>query len=116
MEILDIILIFLLGYAFGQIILAYKIAKNISKQHMLHPEYNIIDYSAKNSNIVRRLKTESVDNTIFLYDDSNMFICQANTLEDLAKLSKEYKNIDYAVVIHGEEIFRFVHGVIAKVH
>jgi hypothetical protein len=46
-----------------------------------------------------------------LYDcDTNDFICQGNSLEQLAQLSREYKKIEYATVKHGEYFVAFIEG------
>ena len=47
----------------------------------------------KNTTNVKQLQVEEINNTMYLYErDTHDFICQANTIEDLARLSKEYKN------------------------
>jgi len=60
---------------------------------------------------VHKLKVEKIESILYLYDDENNFICQANTLDELAKLSHQHKNINYAAVIHNDKVFTFVNGV-----
>jgi hypothetical protein len=50
-----------------------------------------------------------------LYDrETNDFICQGNSLEQLAQLSKEYKKIEYASVKHGDYFVAFIEGKVNK--
>ena len=64
---------------------------------------------------VYKLETRLVDDIILLYDrESNDFICQGNSLEQLAQLSKEYKKIEYASVKHGEHFVAFIEGKVNK--
>lgn len=47
-----------------------------------------------------KLVVEHTDNMLYLYDSqTNTFICQGKTLEELARLSKQYKNITDAMVL-----------------
>ena len=64
---------------------------------------------------VYKLETRLVDDIILLYDrESNDFICQGNSLEQLAQLSKEYKKIEYASVKHGDYFVAFIEGKVNK--
>jgi len=58
------------------------------------------------------LHTETHHGILYLFDkESDAFICQGNTIEELAKLAKEQKQIIEAVVEHGEERFLFHDGI-----
>lgn len=60
---------------------------------------------------VHKLETHEENNMLYLYNrDTNSFICQAPTIEELAKLAKEYKNITAASVLHGKKVFMFMDG------
>jgi hypothetical protein len=64
---------------------------------------------------VYKLETRLVDDIILLYDrETNDFICQGNSLEQLAQLSKEYKKIEYASVKHGDYFVAFIEGKVNK--
>ena len=66
----------------------------------------------KLANPVKKLEVEQINDILYLYErDTNDFICQANSMEDLAKLANEYKNIALATVIHDNKVFMFSHGV-----
>ena len=106
MTLLDIILILALGWVMGEFYTMYKLRKNIRS-------YLIIQEEIRPT--VFKLETELVDNTILLFDrDTNDFICQGNSLEQLAQLSREYKKIEYATVKHGDYFVAFIEGKVTK--
>jgi uncharacterized protein YxeA len=106
MTLLDIILILALGWVMGEFYTMYKLRKNIRS-------YLIIQEETRPT--VFKLETEEVDNTILLYDrDTNDFICQGNSLEQLAQLSREYKKIEYATVKHGDYFVAFIEGKVTE--
>jgi len=102
MTLLDIILLLALGWVMGEFYALYKLRRN------LHT-YLIIKEETRPT--VFKLETESVGDTILLYDrDTKDFICQGKSLQQLAELSREYKKIEYATVKHGEDFFAFFEG------
>ena len=106
MTLLDIILILALGWVMGEFYTMYKLRKNIRS-------YLIIQEETRPT--VFKLETELIDDIIFLYDrDTNDFICQGNSLEQLAQLSREYKKIEYATVQHGDYFVAFIEGKVTK--
>ncbi len=106
MTLLDIILILALGWVMGEFYAMYKLRRNIRS-------YLIIQEETKPT--VFKLETEEVDNTLLLYDrDTNDFICQGNSLEQLAQLSREYKKIEYATVKHGDYFVAFIEGKVTE--
>ena len=107
MTLLDIILILALGWVMGEFYTIYKLRKNLRSVIIIQEEV-----SRPN---VFKLETEEVDNTILLYDrDTNDFICQGNSLEQLAQLSREYKKIEYATVKHGDYFVAFIEGKVTE--
>ena len=107
MTLLDIILILALGWVMGQFYTIYKLRKNLRSVIIIQEEV-----SRPN---VFKLETEEVDNTILLYDrDTNDFICQGTSLEQLAQLSREYKKIEYATVKHGDYVVAFIEGKVTE--
>jgi hypothetical protein len=106
MTLLDIILILALGWVMGEFYTVYKLRKNLRS-------FLIIEEVARPT--VFKLETELVDNTILLYDrETNDFICQGNSLEQLAQLSREYKKIEYATVKHGDYFVAFIEGKVTE--
>ena len=103
---LDIILILALGWVMGEFYTRYKLLKNLRSI--------VIIEEVKRPNVFK-LETEEVDNTILLYDrETNDFICQGNSLEQLAQLSREYKKIEYATVKHGDYFVAFIEGKVTE--
>jgi len=50
-----------------------------------------------------------------LYDrETNDFICQGKSLQQLAELSRKYKKIEYASVKHGEHFVAFIEGKVTE--
>jgi hypothetical protein len=106
MTLLDIILILALGWVMGEFYTMYKLHKNLRT-------YLVIEEPTKPN--VYKLETELIDDIIFLYDrDTNDFICQGNSLEQLAQLSREYKKIEYATVKHGDYFVAFIEGKVTE--
>ena len=64
-----------------------------------------------NKTTVRALIIDQVDKMLYLRDhDTGSFVCQAETLSDLAKLALSYKKIEYAAVWYDEKFVFFVKG------
>ena len=105
MTLLDIILLVALGWVMGEFYTVYKLRKNLRT-------YLIIEETKPT---VFKLETEEVDNTILLFDrETHDFICQGNSLEQLAQLSREYKKIEYATVKHGDYVVAFIEGKVTE--
>jgi hypothetical protein len=107
MTLLDIILILALGWVMGEFFTVYKLRKNLRS-------IIIIEEEVKRPNVYK-LETELVDDIILLYDrETHDFICQGNSLEQLAQLSRQYKKIEYASVKHGEYFVAFIEGKVTE--
>ena len=107
MEFIGYLIVFVLGFFAGNVYLAYKI------KHLLQ---DFIEDVAEDvsSDAVYKLKTELLNGTLFLYDSDDNFVCQGSTIEELAKLSKDVKHINYASVLHGDKIVVFVNGEVTE--
>jgi uncharacterized protein YxeA len=102
MTLLDIVLLMGLGWVMGEFYALYKLRKN------LHT-YLIIKEETRPT--VFKLETESVGDTILLYDrETKGFICQGNSLQQLAELCRKYNKIEYATVKHEEHFVAFIEG------
>ncbi len=98
----------ILGYWIGQNILIYRL-KQIVKRNLDLSDIVKTEDSKKPQ--VFKLFVEIQQDILYLYDfDNKEFICQATNIEDLAKLAKEYKKIEYASVLYGEKILVFING------
>jgi hypothetical protein len=75
------------------------------------------DYKIKDTSKpkVSKLYVEKEQDTLYLYDhEEKEFVCQAKSMEELAKLALQYKKIKYAAVIDGEQTFMFVDGAVKQ--
>lgn len=120
--ILFICLVFYFGYVVGSSVTYYRLSRiflelaeslGVNLQNELTKIKNIRErdkaYVARLH--LYQLETEVHGDMIYLYDkERNDFICQANSIEELAKLAKEIKQIDDAVVVHGDKVFMFSDG------
>lgn len=118
---LDIIIIvaiaFYFGYQIGQHVMAWQLRfllKEVATKEGLKVDekFNVLD-EKEDTPRVAKLYIEKEKDILYLYDyDQKEFVCQSATIEGLAKLAKEYKNIDYAAVIDGDKTFMFVKGTV----
>ena len=106
---IELLVCLVLGYVIGNIHTVWKLRKILKDEG--------IDVSAtsleleKPKTLIRKLTIEEIDNMLYLYDnETSDFICQANTMEELAKSCTEYKNIMVATVIHDTKVFIFANG------
>jgi len=61
---------------------------------------------------VAALQIEAHGDLLYLFErETDKFICQGSTIEELAKLAKDNKNISTASVLYGERIFMFINGI-----
>jgi len=115
MEIIIHLLFFVIGYYVATFTFARHIKKVIKK---IADEHGIDLNEADNiptANKVPVLITEMVDNNFLLYDQKNNFLCQGNTLDEVAENLLKYKNIKLAMILHENNKFWFVEGKIKKV-
>lgn len=88
---------FYFGFQIGIFYTTYKLRDLILKE-AAKQGIPISDLE-KNNNIPTKLIIEHINGNLYLYDnDSNTFLCQGNTIEELAMLVKKYKSINNALV------------------
>ena len=112
-ELLIFIVGLYIGYQVGYSVLAWRIKDVLIKEAKSEGLDVSMFEDAKPINTVSQLFVERANNVLYLYDkEANSFICQASTLEDLARLAKEYKNIKYAAVMdeQADIVIAFVDG------
>ncbi len=113
MNLFDIICIFIIGYSVGNLRAYYKmrhIIYDVAKREGISIDDDLEDKKSTES-LIKKLEVEQINDVMYLYErDTNDFICQANSIEDLAKLAKEYRNIIAATVIHNERVYMFLNG------
>jgi type I restriction-modification system DNA methylase subunit len=111
MEIINVGIVFLIGFVLGEVYLAFRIQRVL--EDMVEAA---LEEEAEEESVVEvyKLKTEVTDNSILLYDEQGLFLCQGNTLQELATLVKERSGIEYAAVMHNNKIFMFMDGVVKE--
>jgi hypothetical protein len=113
-ELLIFIVGLFIGYHVGYSVLIWRIKDLIIKEAKNEGmDVSMFEEEEKPTNTVSQLFVERANNVLYLYDkEANSFICQASTLEDLARLAKEYKNIKYAAVMdeQADIVVAFVDG------
>lgn len=116
-ELIILAVVFWLGYQVGQVVLSWKLRDIIRKEAikegiMVDNDYRVVEVK-NTSPTVCQLFVEKANNILYLYNRSDdTFVCQGTTLTELARLAKQYKNIKYAAVIDGEEVYAFVDGLV----
>lgn len=113
MELLLLLIAGLLGYFIGHASVIWKL-RNFIKDMAIKEGLKINEdftVTKEEGNLVRKLEVEEVGDVLYLYDrETKDFVCQAKSIDELAKLSKDYKNIAMAAVIHKDKVFMFVNG------
>lgn len=102
-----------IGFQLHKMIVAYYLNNviNLLSKHR--------DISTKEDDSPRThfpiLFTEVNGNSIMLYNRKTKgFVCQANTIEELAQNLLDFKKIDYAMVDHNDEQLLFIEGKVEK--
>jgi sulfur relay (sulfurtransferase) DsrF/TusC family protein len=113
LELIIIAFIFWMGFQAGVMYLSWKLRDIIRTEArkegiIVDDEYNVVEKTEKTN--VQSLWVEKVHDIMYLYDTEDTFICQAKSLEELATLALKYKNIKYASVMNGNDIFAFING------
>jgi|LauGreDrversion4_2_1035121.scaffolds.fasta_scaffold30162_3 hypothetical protein len=119
---LIIILVFMQGFFLGwlvcKMVINYKVRKALSviadANGMTLDEMTSVVIESEEVE-VPNLFTEIVNNSIMLYNkDTNQFVSQASSIDELAKAVMDYNKIDVALVNHNDEKIWFVDGKVCK--
>jgi hypothetical protein len=105
------------GFYFGQAFAYLRIRNNfkrIFRENGIDIEKVIEEELALDKNLYTEMQVEKIDEVLYLYDKDANFICQAKTLEDLAKYAKQYKNITSGTITHDNKVFLLVDGNIKE--
>jgi hypothetical protein len=95
-----------LAFQFGQVWAFFKMQKLMVQAIMQ-------DHVKEKENLDLELIIEYHNDILYLFDSNgNDFICQANTIDGLATLAKQYKNISYASVVDTKtnKTYTFIDG------
>ena len=112
MEILLLIVGLVIGYLAGEFYCLFRMRHIIIDVAAKEGIYLDDEIESKGKVIeVHKLRIQTINDILYLYTDKEDFICQAKSVEELASLSQQYKNIKYAAVIHDDKVFTFVNGI-----
>lgn len=120
-NLFDIFLFFVLGFVVGEAYTLYKIKaviRNTAEQFDIDVdelmEKHEVEQRLSKLNIAK-LQIERVGESLLLYEiDTDIFVCQANTVEELAKHCKEYNNIINAIVVDADKVVLFIDGAVTR--
>jgi hypothetical protein len=116
LEIIILCIVFWLGYQLGLFIMSYRLRDLIyqeAKRRGLTKGSDDDLFEEPAVPTVSQLIVEKANNILYLYErDTDNFICQGSTLEELATLAEKYKNIKYAAVMQDDKIWAFVDGAV----
>ena len=113
-EILILLVVFGVGFFVGETTFAYRIRHIIYKEAKMQG-INIDGELEDTTPNITKLFIEKANDILYLYDyEENTFICQAKTINELASLAQKYKNIKYAVVAQGDNMFTFIDGIVKE--
>lgn len=124
MELLLILIVVFAGGFFAGQARAYWQLREVVRKYAVEElgmkidaEYNIIegtDSKATDAKI-RALKIEQQKDTLYLFDaDTDKFVCQALTVDELAKRVKEVNYCKIAGVVHNDKSIWFVDGKVVE--
>jgi len=106
MGLLELFAAFAVGFFLGEVYLAKRIRDVVEAIAESVDEEEIVE--------VFKLKTSATPDSILLYDEQDVFICQGKTLEELAVSCKQYSNIQFASVMHNDKIVIFLNGEVKE--
>lgn len=116
MELLTLLLIVVVAFQAGKHWGYFKLArmmKEVAAEQGIDLEKELgIKREEEKENTVFKLRVETHGDVLYLFEkETDNFICQGSSVQELAKLAKEYKNIGLAAVMHGDKVFAFKDGV-----
>lgn len=97
------IAVFGLAWVFGYIHALVDISKQLIKA-----QENLV---LQNKTFLHNCLIEKHNDVLYLYDkNSNDFICQGLSLDELADKALKYKNVEYAMVENNQKVILFERG------
>jgi hypothetical protein len=105
MDYINIILIFIVGFTLGMHVMKRIVLRKIQK---------LLDQPDEDAaHSVKKLFIETINDILYLYEfETNTFICQGKTLDELAARIKD--TTDVAVVKYKEDVLFFIVGEVRK--
>jgi hypothetical protein len=116
MDFLTYLSCFFLGYWVAGQVFRWHLKRAIRK---IAKEHNIDLTELEEQETVKKviipvLTTVPVDKSILLYDQKNNFLCQGQSLDEVAENLLKYKNIKVAIILHNNDKFWFVEGKVKE--
>lgn len=111
-SILFIIGIFFAGFHLGQMYTVFRVKKFIADPENLKKIQSQLESNTTVQHIAE-LSVENYKDKLYLFDQrTNTFICQADTLEELAHLANTKNNINKATVFNqsNQKLHKFIDG------
>lgn len=110
MELLILLIIFGVGFWAGELYGMYKIVTSLREVIDIEKALGL-EKQEKPASTVYKLEVETHGDMLYLFDsESDSFICQGSSVQELATLAKEYKNVLYAAVKYNDKVFAFKDG------
>lgn len=118
MDIISIIILVGLGYYIGKFHTYWKMARLIKEV----AEEQGIDVQAElekivngdedtEERVVHKLQVEIHGEQLYLFDhETDEFICQGSSVQELCELALKYKKVLYAAVKYNDKVFAFKDG------
>ena len=123
MDIIFLLVIFFLGVLTGESYALYRfrrILRKIARKQGIDLDAEIT-HSELTGNIntsfnkFLRMETEQIGEVLYLYDkDSDSFICQGSSIEELVRLANQYKSIKRGTIVHNDKVFVILDGEIEE--
>jgi hypothetical protein len=117
MELLILFAIIVIAFQLGKHYGYYKIVKlmkEVAEEQGLDLEQELGLMQEKEvikTPSVLKLQVEQHGELLYLFDvDTDNFICQGSSVQELCELAKKQKNVLYAAVKHGDKVFAFKDG------
>lgn len=106
---------FFLGYKFMRLIISMSLREIAVEQGInLDELQKSVRKDMKTEEIIS-IVTEKHGDGIYAFDEkSDTFLCQGNTIEDLAKKLREQNNVLVAKIVHNDEELWLIDGKIEK--
>jgi hypothetical protein len=123
MELLILFAIVVIAFQLGKHYGYYKIVKlmkEVAEEQGLDLERELGIIKAREeqnqADTVHKLQVEQHGDLLYLFDkESDSFICQGSSVQELCDLAKKQKNVNLAAVLHGDKVFAFKDGISTEV-
>lgn len=112
---MELLIALVVGYFIGKAHAYYTLARafrDIAEENGIDLEKDWLNVKDEDKvTQVYKLKVETHGDMLYLFDkDTDSFVCQGSTVQELATLAQKHKNIAYAAVLHGDKVFTFQDG------